>query len=60
MDIPQTSNYFLKYRKANGQIHSYRVSHPISSDGDRVTVYAYKHGVRSFKVAKIIEFHKIA
>jgi len=57
--LPAARKFFIKYRKANGQIFSYRISAPIEETEDLFTAYAFGRGCRSFKRSGVIELRQI-
>ena len=57
--IPKARKFFMKYRKHNGQIHSYRISAPIEERNDFFTTYCFNHGIRSFNRLKILEVREL-
>jgi len=53
-NLPEAKTFYLKYRKTNGQIHSYRISNPIEQNDEKFTTYAFGHGVRSFIIDRVV------
>lgn len=52
LNIPDPQNYLIVYKTDKGP-QAYTVSLPIEKNDDSITVYAFGHGVRTFKVDKI-------
>lgn len=58
-EFPEEAMYCLDYEKQDGERETYRVSNPIEETADKITCYAFGHGVRSFVKDRIVSFGKI-
>jgi hypothetical protein len=60
LNIPRAAKYSIQYQKADGTTGDYMISNPIEADEEKITCYAFKHGVRTFKRNQIRRFTRVA
>lgn len=53
--IPDVQRYELTYKNQKGEVKMYSISPPIEKSQDSMTVYAFGHGIRTFKFNKILD-----
>jgi hypothetical protein len=52
--LPKAKFYHLVYRKANGQCKSYRITNPLETTDTDFTTYCKNHGIRKFKLNRVV------
>jgi len=57
--IPEPRKFRLKYRTERGAVKEYDISTPIEKGRDYFTAYAFKKGIRSFKMDRLIDIYAI-